>query len=95
MSLPTGPRKSELLAGIDGKQLGPALEQELNRHFGFGSPAYVMLGQLLKAGIEEQWAAYTQIDGPAYRRGRIAEPSGRTPWRSQCGDADRRRAAPT
>ena len=46
MSLAAGPRKSELLAavtvllaGIDGKQPGPALEQELNRHFGPGTPA--------------------------------------------------------
>ncbi|QBR02386.1 DUF4863 family protein [Paraburkholderia pallida] len=83
--LPTGTHKGEMLAllhavcdGIRGHALDADLESKLNREFGVGTQSYASLTRLMKAGVEEGWAAYIEIDGTDYRRGRIAEPSPET-----------------
>jgi hypothetical protein len=83
--LPPSPHKNELLtivhtlcAAIQALPLDEALEMRLNREYGPGTHAYERLAELLKLGVEEGWAAYEDIQGPQYRRGRLAEPSPET-----------------
>lgn len=57
---------------------GPAAENWLNRKYGPGTELYETLARLVTKGVEDGWAANVAIDGPAYRRSRIAEPSERT-----------------
>jgi 2-hydroxylaminobenzoate mutase len=83
--LPSGPHKNELLDvvhalcdAIRGYPLDDALEARLNREFGAGTQTYERLAELLKLGVEEGWAAYVDIEGAQYRRGRIAEPAAPT-----------------
>lgn len=80
--LPSGPSKAAMLQALDallsflkGKALDKQLEDELNRFYGPATENYAQLLRLLRAGIEEGWACYAEIDGPDYRRGRIAKPS--------------------
>jgi hypothetical protein len=54
------------------------VERWLNEKYGPGSELYQTLARLVKQGVEDGWAAYVEIDGPTYRRSRIAEPSGPT-----------------
>jgi 2-hydroxylaminobenzoate mutase len=60
------------------RELDADLETHLNRQFGVGTESYAQLTRLLKLGVEEGWAAYVEIEGADYRRGRIAEPSHET-----------------
>ena len=57
---------------------GTAVEHWLNDKYGPDSELYRTLSRLVKTGVEDGWAANVEIDGPAYRRSRIAEPSERT-----------------
>lgn len=57
---------------------GTEVEQWLNRTHGPGSDLYDDLAGLIKAGIEEGWAANVEINGPRYRRSRICEPTAET-----------------
>ncbi|WP_427309265.1 DUF4863 family protein [Cupriavidus sp. H39] len=57
---------------------GTAVERWLNHTYGPGSELYETLSGLVRKGVEEGWAANVQIDGPTYRRSRIAAPSERT-----------------
>jgi hypothetical protein len=57
---------------------GTAVEIWLNRKYGPDSELFQALSRLAAKGVEDGWAANIAIDGPAYRRSRIAEPSGRT-----------------
>lgn len=57
---------------------GTEVEQWLNKKYGPGSDLYERLAYLIKAGIEEGWAANIEIDGQRYRRSRICEPSAET-----------------
>ncbi|HSV84460.1 MAG TPA: DUF4863 family protein [Ramlibacter sp.] len=54
------------------------VERWLNRKYGPDSELYQTLARLVKNGVEDGWAANIEIDGPVYRRSRIAEPSERT-----------------
>ncbi|MGK8207844.1 DUF4863 family protein [Burkholderia cenocepacia] len=83
--LPLGPHKQEFLdevrdlcRSIHGLPLDENLEARLNRDFGVGTAFYERMVRLLKAGVAEGWAAYVDIEGADYRRGRIAEPSDET-----------------
>lgn len=80
--LPNGPHKDEfmrevraLLDFIGNRSLDQTLENSLNHHYGAGTQHYARLLRLLRVGIDEGWACYAEIDGPDYRRGRIAKPS--------------------
>jgi hypothetical protein len=57
---------------------GTEVERWLNRKYGPDSELYQALARLVKKGVEDGWAANVEIDGPLYRRSRIAEPSERT-----------------
>jgi hypothetical protein len=57
---------------------GTKVEQWLNKTYGPGSDLYDKLADLIKAGIEEGWAANIAISGPRYRRSRICEPVAET-----------------
>lgn len=63
---------ADLLAFVGGRPLNDELEQALNLHYGADTEPYRNLLALLRTGIEEGWACYAEIDGPDYRRGRIA-----------------------
>jgi hypothetical protein len=62
------------------KDMTPGVEVErwLNSTYGPGSPLYDDLAQLIKAGVEEGWAANVEINGSRYRRSRIAAPTAET-----------------
>lgn len=62
------------------KDMTPGTEVEvwLNSRYGPDSSLYKDLAALVKAGVEEGWAANVEIQGRKYRRSRIAEPSGET-----------------
>jgi hypothetical protein len=57
---------------------GTAAEIWLNRKYGPDSELFQTLSRLAAKGVEDGWAANIAIDGTAYRRSRIAEPSERT-----------------
>jgi hypothetical protein len=57
---------------------GTEAERWLNEKYGPGSELYETLADLVKKGVRDGWAANVEIDGPLYRRSRIAEPSERT-----------------
>jgi hypothetical protein len=65
-----------LLEEVKDMTAGTAVERWLNQKYGptasLSNPA-----RLVKKGVEDGWAA-NGIDGPKYRRSRIAEPSERT-----------------
>lgn len=80
--LPTGPHKPELMAAvlevlefIGDRPLDKALEVALNKRFGPNTQAFGNLLKLLRNGVDEGWACYSEINGPDYRRGRLAKPS--------------------
>jgi hypothetical protein len=54
------------------------VENWLNQKYGPASELYQTLAHLAKKGVEGGWAANVEIDGPAYRRSRIADPSEHT-----------------
>jgi hypothetical protein len=57
---------------------GTAVEAWLNRTYGPDSELYRTLARCIRNGVADGWAANVEVDGPAYRRSRIAEPSERT-----------------
>jgi len=57
---------------------GNDVERWLNEKYGPGSALYRTLAELVKKGVQEGWAASVELDGPVYRRSRIADPSDRT-----------------
>lgn len=62
------------------KDMTPSAEMEawLNSIYGEHSEIYKDLARLIKLGVEEGWAANIEVEGPKYRRSRIAEPSAET-----------------
>jgi 2-hydroxylaminobenzoate mutase len=83
--LPSGPTKPALLAAVQellefvgDKALNSDLETQLNERFGATTDRFANLLALLRRGIVEGWACYSEITGPDYRRGRIAEASDST-----------------
>lgn len=57
---------------------GTEVERWLNQKYGPDSELYRTLATLVTKGIADGWAANVELDGPVYRRSRIAEPSERT-----------------
>lgn len=57
---------------------GTEVERWLTQTYGPDSELYQTLARLVRKGVEDGWAANVMIDGPTYRRSRIAEPSERT-----------------
>ncbi|ETI25106.1 hypothetical protein G647_04477 [Cladophialophora carrionii CBS 160.54] len=54
---------------------GHELEARLNATHGPGTPYYDAFRSFILAGLKEGWVAQTELDGPRYRRGRIAAPT--------------------
>ncbi len=69
-------RSIPFLEQVKNRTSGGVLEAWLNENHGPGSPVYDDLSALIIAGVDEGWAANIEIDGPNYRRSRIADPSG-------------------
>ena len=79
--LPKGENKEEFLTivhGLCGAIRGMALDEDLatylNKHYGVGTESFERMSSLMQLGVEEGWAAYVEIEGAEYRRGRISEP---------------------
>src|SRR5262249_53641955 len=71
-------RSIVLLEQVKDMTPGTAVEQWLNKTYGPGTDLYDDLARLIKAGVEEGWAANIEIDGQRYRRSKICEPSAET-----------------
>src|SRR3954463_3197154 len=56
---------------------GTTVERWLNENHGPDSELHQTLARMVKRGVEDGWAANVEIDGPTYRRSRIAAPSER------------------
>ncbi|KAJ9611226.1 hypothetical protein H2200_004409 [Cladophialophora chaetospira] len=54
---------------------GHALESRLNATHGPGTPYYESFRASILQGLQDGWVAQTELDGPKYRRGRIAPPT--------------------
>ena len=70
-SLPFLEEVKDMTAGTD-------VERWLNDRYGPESELYQTLSRLVKKGVQDGWAANAELDGPVYRRSRIAEPSALT-----------------
>ncbi|KAM0709790.1 hypothetical protein Q7P35_003831 [Cladosporium inversicolor] len=71
-------RVGEFMKEVQNLTPGKDLERRLNRNYGPGNAFYEDFCDLVKKGIDEGWAASGELDGPKYRRGRIALPSAET-----------------
>jgi hypothetical protein len=71
-------RSIRFLAEVKDMTAGTEVERWLNEKYGPGSELYETLARLVKRGVADGWAANIEVDGAAYRRSRIAEPSART-----------------
>jgi hypothetical protein len=63
---------------IKDQTTGPAFEQWLNTKYGIESELYKDLARLITLGVQEGWAADTEVAGPRYRRSRLAAPHEQT-----------------
>ena len=66
------------LEEIKNMTAGTAVEEWLNAKYGPGSALYDELAALVKAGVEDGWAANIEVRGRRYRRSRICEPTPET-----------------
>ncbi|KAE9576522.1 hypothetical protein CGCF415_v001992 [Colletotrichum fructicola] len=71
-------RCREFLSEVQDLTPGKDLEERLNREYGPGNKFYEDFCTYIKQGLVEGWVAQTEIDGPKYRRGKIALPSEET-----------------
>jgi hypothetical protein len=68
-------RSVPFLAEIKNRTAGAELESWLNQTYGPGSALYEDLARIITDGVAQGWAANVEVDGPNYRRSRIADPS--------------------
>ena len=73
-------RSIPFLESIKNKTAGEELEAWLNATHGPGNALWDDLAAIVSDGVEQGWAANTEVDGPGYRRSRIAGPSERLSW---------------
>lgn len=71
-------RCKDFFAEVENLTPGKDLEVFLNANYGPGNPIYEDLCALTREGVEEGWAANIPIDGPHYRRSKIALPKEET-----------------
>src|SRR6185437_12958837 len=71
-------RSIAFLGDIKDMTAGAEMERWLNRKYGAQSELYQDLARLIKAGVQEGWAANVEVAGPGYRRSRILEPKPET-----------------
>jgi uncharacterized protein DUF4863 len=70
-------RSIPFLEEIKNRTAGEELETWLNTTYGPDSVLYKDLARMITDGVRAGWAASIEVDGPNYRRGRIASPSER------------------
>lgn len=77
-------RCKDLFSEVHNMTPGYKTEAFLNEHYGPGNPIYEDLCRLIRNGIRnnEGWCATIPIDGPKYRRSKIALPSEETRYLS-------------
>ncbi len=68
-------RSIPFLTEVKNRTAGGVLETWLNENYGPGSGLYDDLARMITEGVQDGWAANIEIDGPNYRRSRIAEPN--------------------
>lgn len=73
-------RSIPFLQEIKNRTAGEDLERWLNEARGPGTQVWDDLSRIITDGVEAGWAANVEVDGPHYRRSRIAEPSERLSW---------------
>src|SRR5471030_2785610 len=71
-------RFTPLLQEVKDLTPGAEAEQWLNTQYGVESELYQDLARLIRLGVQEGWAADTEIAGPRYRRSQLAAPSAET-----------------
>ncbi|MET1043749.1 MAG: DUF4863 family protein [Microbacteriaceae bacterium] len=69
-------RSIPFLEQVKNRTSGGELEAWLNEHHGPGTPVYDDLAAMITDGVADGWAANIEVDGPNYRRSRIADPTG-------------------
>ncbi|CAB3757032.1 DUF4863 family protein [Paraburkholderia humisilvae] len=67
-----------LLQEVKDMTAGTEVEQWLNTKYGVGSELYKDLARLTSLGVQQGWAADTEVAGPRYRRSRLAVPCAET-----------------
>lgn len=67
-------RSIPFLDEVRNRTAGGELESWLNDKYGPDSELYQDLARLITDGVRDGWAANIEVDGPKYRRSRIAEP---------------------
>ena len=68
-------RSIPFLDEVRNRTAGKDLEDWLNATYGPGTDFFDDVSRLVRQGVREGWAASAEVDGPHYRRSRIAEPS--------------------
>ena len=67
-------RSIPFLDEVRNRTAGGELEDWLNTTYGPDSELYQDLARMITEGVRDGWAANIEVDGPNYRRSRIAEP---------------------
>ncbi|MFC0453620.1 DUF4863 family protein [Rhodococcus jostii] len=68
-------RSIPFLDEVRNRTAGGELEGWLNTTYGPGTELYDDLARMITEGVDDGWAANVELDGPKYRRSRIASPS--------------------
>jgi hypothetical protein len=67
-------RSVPFLEEVKNRTAGGDLETWLNERYAPGTPVYDDLARMITEGVRDGWAATDELDGPHYRRGRLAAP---------------------
>ena len=70
-------RSIPFLDEIKNRTAGRELETWLNTTYGPGTALYDDLARMITEGVRDGWAAINELDGPKYRRSRLAGCSNR------------------
>ncbi|MET3935637.1 DUF4863 family protein [Arthrobacter sp. OAP107] len=68
-------RSIPFLDEVKNRTAGGELETWLNQNYGPGTPLFEDLSRMITEGVRDGWAANIEVDGPNYRRSRLADPS--------------------
>lgn len=68
-------RSIPFLDEVKNRTAGAELETWLNEKYGPGSGLWDDLASMITNGVRDGWAANIEVDGPNYRRSRLADPS--------------------
>jgi hypothetical protein len=68
-------RSIPFLEEVKNRTAGGELEAWLNENYGPGTPLFEDLSRMITEGVRDGWAATIEVDGPNYRRSRLADPS--------------------